>query len=275
MSLVTRWADQRIGPGDQDGGHVHHVGGQPGGIESPQELRRRDEHLASHVAALLLAGKLVLEVHARRAGLDHRLHDLERVERAAEAGLGVGDDGGEVVDRVAALGVLDLVGPAEGVVDGAHQGRRAVAGVQALVGIHLPGEVGVGRDLPAAEIDRLQACLDHLDCLVAGDGAQGGHERLGVQQLPEPLGAPPRQGGLDVHRAAEPGHLLRGVISPASLPARVSFPPVAQFLGTRRTVALHDQSLPIKKTLRRWAPNEAGTPNLACRNDDHYDHRSM
>ncbi len=93
---------QRVGAGDQDRGHVHHVGGQPRGVEGPEELRGGDEHLAPHVPALLLAGELVLEVDARRAGLDHRLHDLERVERAAEAGLGVGDDRGEVVAIVVA-----------------------------------------------------------------------------------------------------------------------------------------------------------------------------
>ena len=53
---------------------------------------RRDQHLAAHVAALLLRRELVLEVDARRAGLDHRLHQLEDVERAAEARLGVGHD---------------------------------------------------------------------------------------------------------------------------------------------------------------------------------------
>ncbi len=57
----------------------------------------RDEHLAAHVAALLLARELVLEVDAGGAGLDHRLHQLEGVERAAEAGLGVGDDRREPV----------------------------------------------------------------------------------------------------------------------------------------------------------------------------------
>jgi len=218
---------QRVGPRDQDRGHVHHVGGQSRGIEGPQELRRGDEHLAPHVPALLLAGELVLEVHARRAGLDHRLHDLERIERAAETGLGVGDDRREVVERVAPLGVLDLVGPAEGVVDGSHQGRRTVAGVQALIGIHLPGEVGVGRDLPAAQVDGLQTGLDHLDCLVTRHGTQGGDVGLGVQQLPEPLGAAARQGGFDVDRAAQPGDIVRGVISLAPLPARVRLPPVA------------------------------------------------
>jgi hypothetical protein len=51
------------------------------------------------------------------AGLDHRLHQLEGVEHAAEAGLGIGDDRREAVDLVLAFGPLDLVGAGEGVVD--------------------------------------------------------------------------------------------------------------------------------------------------------------
>src|SRR5208337_5096623 len=90
----------------------------------------------------------------------------------------------------------------------------------------------------------------------------------GVQQLPEPLGAAARQGGLDVHRAAQPGDILRGVISPAPLPTRVRLPPVAQLVDFRCTVAVHDQSLPIEKNYSRlWAHIEAGTQYLACRDD--------
>ena len=74
----------------------------------------RDQHLAAHVAALLLRGELVLEVHAGGAGLDHRLHQLEGVEHAAEAGLGVGHDRREVVDVALALRPL-------------RSGRRAAA----------------------------------------------------------------------------------------------------------------------------------------------------
>ena len=62
-------------------------------------------------------GELVLEVHAGGAGLDHRLHQLEGVERAAEAGLGVGDDRREPVRARLAFGVLDLVGALQRVVD--------------------------------------------------------------------------------------------------------------------------------------------------------------
>jgi hypothetical protein len=44
------------------------------------------------VAALLLRRELVFEVDAGRTRFDHRLHQLEGVQRSAEAGLGVGDD---------------------------------------------------------------------------------------------------------------------------------------------------------------------------------------
>ena len=180
-----------------------------------------------------------------RAGLDHRLHDLEGVERAAEAGLGVGDDRGEVVAIAASLGVLDLVGPAEGVVDGPHQRRGAVAGIEALVGIHLAGEVGVGRDLPAAQVDRLQPGLDHLDGLVAGHGTQRVDIGFGMQELPEPLRASSRQGALDVDRAAQPDDILGRIVPPVPFPAWVALPTFAQLFGCGWTIELHGQSLPI------------------------------
>jgi hypothetical protein len=94
-----------------------HVGREAGRDERADELAGRDEHLAAHVAALLLAGELVLEVHARGAGLDHRLHQLVGVERAAEAGLGVGHDRRQPVAPSLALGVLDLVGAQQRLVD--------------------------------------------------------------------------------------------------------------------------------------------------------------
>ena len=88
---------ERVRAGDDQRRDVEHVGGEPGGDERPDELARRHEHLAAEVAALLLGGELVLEVDGRGAGLDVRLHDLERVQRAAEPGLGVGDDRREPV----------------------------------------------------------------------------------------------------------------------------------------------------------------------------------
>ena len=86
-------------------------------IELVDRLARRHQHLAAHVAALLDRRELVLEVHAGGARLDHRLHQLERVQHAAEAGFGVGDDRREEVDVALAFHVLDLVGARERVVD--------------------------------------------------------------------------------------------------------------------------------------------------------------
>ena len=52
---------------------------------------------AAEVSALLLGSELVFPVHACRTGLDHALHELEGVERAAETGLRVSDDGRQPV----------------------------------------------------------------------------------------------------------------------------------------------------------------------------------
>jgi hypothetical protein len=61
--------------------------------------------------------ELVLEVHAGGARLDHGLHQLEGVERPAEAGLGVGHDGREPVALAPPSAVLDLVGALQRLVD--------------------------------------------------------------------------------------------------------------------------------------------------------------
>ena len=54
----------------------------------------------------------------------------------------------------------------------------------------MPGEVRVGSDLPAAEVDRLQAGLDHLHRLAAGERAERGDVLVRLQELPEPLARP-------------------------------------------------------------------------------------
>ena len=87
----------RIGPCDQQRGHVQDVGREARGDEVAHGGRGRDQHLAAHVATFFLRGQLVLEVHAGGAGLDHGLGQLEDIERTAKAGLAVGDDGGEPI----------------------------------------------------------------------------------------------------------------------------------------------------------------------------------
>ena len=91
-----------VGARDDQRRRAHHVGGEPRGVEVADMRGGRDQHLAAEMAALLLRRELVLEVDAGGARLDEGLHDLEGVERAAEAGLGVGDDRREPgVDRQA------------------------------------------------------------------------------------------------------------------------------------------------------------------------------
>jgi hypothetical protein len=147
-------------------------------------------------------------VHAGGPGLDHRPHQLEAVEGAPEAGLGVRHDGEEPVDLVVALDVVDMVGAAERVVYAAHDGRHAVGRVEALARIHLAGEVGVSGHLPAAHVERLEPGLDLLHGLVAGGGAQRPHRLVGREPLPQPLGSPAGEGVLDPQGTPQSGDRL-------------------------------------------------------------------
>ena len=101
VALVDVGGDQLralgVGAGDEQGRHAADVGGEPGRVEVADMRLGRDQHLAAEMAALLLGGELVLEMDAGGARLDIGLHDLEAVERPAEAGLGIGDDRREPV----------------------------------------------------------------------------------------------------------------------------------------------------------------------------------
>jgi len=92
------------------------------------------------------------------------------------------------------------------------------------VGVHLAGEVGVARDLPAAEVDRLQAGLDLLHRLVARERAERVDEGLGVDEVPQLLGAAARERVLDRQRAAQLDDLGRAVAALDALPAGVLGP---------------------------------------------------
>ena len=105
-----------------------------------------------------------------------------------------------------------------------HDARHRVDRIERLVRIHLAGDVGVGRDLPARQVDRLEAGLHLLHRLVAGHRAERIDERLLVDELPELLGAAARERVLDVDRAAQADDVLRRVAALDALPAR-DFPP--------------------------------------------------
>ncbi len=176
-----------VGARDEDGRHAADVRRKARRDQLVDRLLRRHQDLAAHVPALLGARELVLEVHAGGAGVDHRLHEFEGVQHAAEPRLRVGDDRLQPVDLVVAFRVADLVGAQQRVVDLAHHRRHGIRRVQRLVRVHLAREVRVARDLPAGEIDGLESGAHLLHRLVAGQRAERIHERQLVEVAPELL----------------------------------------------------------------------------------------
>jgi hypothetical protein len=185
------------------------------------------------VAAFLLRRQLVLEVHPGRPRLDHRLHQLESVDDPSEPGLRVGDDGDQPVALPASLHPIDLIGAQQGVLDPTDQGGDAVDGIEALIRVGLPGEVGVGSHLPAAHVDRFQPGADHLHGLSSGQGAEGGDVGLRVQELPEPLRPAAGQRVFDPHGSPQPDDVEGRVIATDALPARIRRPALLQRLRFR------------------------------------------
>ena len=202
---------ERVRARHDQGRHVEDVGGESRGHEGADELARRHEHLAAQVTALLLRRELVLEVDRSCAGLDVGLHDLERVQRPAETGLRVGDDRREPVRLAVALRVADLVGAEQRVRDPPGESGARVRRIEALVRIGAADEVGVCRNLPAREVDRLEARLHHLHRLAARHGAEGRDPLALGEEHAEPLGAEARERVLDPHRAAQTLDVVGGV----------------------------------------------------------------
>lgn len=174
------------------------------------------------------------------AGRDHRLGQLECVERAAESGLRVGDDRGQPVGGVrVALRGGDLVGAQQGVVDAPDDLRNGVDGVETLVGVGVPGLVGVGGDLPAGQIDGLEPGPDLLHGLAAGQGAERVDVVPLVQLPPQTLRAAPGQGVLLTDAAGEPYDVLRAVGALDALPAGIGGPAPRELLGRSRLGLCH------------------------------------
>ena len=164
-------------------------------------------------------------MHARGAGFDHLPHDFVGVEWPAKSGFRVGENGYIPIDGFGLIfEYRDLISSLKSLVDAAHQGRHAVGGIQALIGIHLAGQVGVGRHLPAADVDRFQPGTDLLNRLVSSEGAQSVHVSFCVHQIPEVLRAAAGQRVFHRHGAAITDHLLRRVRPFYTLPSGVLGP---------------------------------------------------
>ena len=213
-----------VGAGQHQRGNAQHVGSETRRDELLHRFLGRHQDLAAQVAALLGRGQLIFEVHAGRARFDHGLHQLEGVQRAAKASLGVGDERNEPAHAVLAFGVMDLVGANQSVVQTAYQVGHRVRGIEALVGIHLAGIVGVGGDLPAADVDGLQPGRDHLHRLVAAHGAEGVDVLLAGQQLPQAFSAEACQRVLNVQGAAQTHNVFRGIRTGNPVPAGIGLP---------------------------------------------------
>ncbi len=262
-----------VGAGDDQGGHAVHVGGHACCDELLHGFLRGHQHLAAHVAALLDRSELVFEVHAGGTGADHGLHQLIGVQHAAEAGLGIGHDGGVVVDeagiaRVHALGPLDFVGAGEAVVDALHDLRHRVHGVQRLVGVHRGVLVIVGSHLPAGQVDRLDAGLDLLHGLAAGQRAEAVHIRFVVDEVPELFSTAARQRVFDLEGAAEPHDVGGAVTALDPLPAGVLRPVFFQGGDLLFTAQLlieglgHGHLQEVGETRRRCVPSLETTVGL-------------
>lgn len=158
-------------------------------------LLRGDEHLAAEVAALLLRSELILPVDTGSAGADHGLLQLVSVESATEAGFGVGNDRSEpVADGGVTLGLGDLVGAQQCVVDATDDGRNRVGRVEALVRVRVAREVRIAGNLPTGEVDGLQAGANLLHSHVAGKCTEGVDVVLVVHEIPQDLGSATSEG---------------------------------------------------------------------------------
>ena len=113
-----------IGAGQDQRGNIQNVRRQPGCDEFLYGFLRGHQNFAAQVSALLRRRQLVFKVNAGRARFDHRLHQLKSVQRAAEAGFGVGDQRSEPVNSVLAFRMMNLVGAREGVVQAAAEVRE-------------------------------------------------------------------------------------------------------------------------------------------------------
>lgn len=159
---------------------------------------------------------------------------LEDVQGATEAGLGVGNDGDQpVIDGGVALDARHLVGTKKCIVDAAHDLRNRVSGVQGLVGVGLSSQVGVARNLPTGQVHGLQPSANLLDSLVTGESAEGVDVAVAlfVDGVKKDFGAAPGEGVFLDDGALERFDILRRVVAGDPLPARVGFPILLDFFS--------------------------------------------
>ena len=197
-----------IGSRDQDRRNVENIRSEARCDELLDRFPRRHQNLAAHVSAFLGRGQLIFKMNGGRAGFDHALHQFKCVQNSAEACFRVRHDRQHPVDRVMTVGMGNLVGSHQRVVDGAHHVRNAVCGIETLVGIHLPAQIRIRRHLPAAQIDGFQPGLGHLYSLVSCQGAKCRNVFLLVKQPPKLFCSCPSERMLHSHCSPKMSHVM-------------------------------------------------------------------
>ena len=168
-------------------------------------------------------------MHASCASADHGLHQFVGVQHAAETGFSVSNDW-QVVVNVASIALVDVLGPldfvstVESVVDALDNLRHGANRVQGLVRVHGGVFVVVGGNLPAGQVDGLDASLGLLNGLTAGQGAQTVDVGGVVDQIPQLFGTTTGQGVLDLERTTQTDDVSGGVTALDALPAGVFSP---------------------------------------------------
>src|SRR5437764_375593 len=108
------------------------------------------------MSTFLFRGQLIFKMNTRRPSLNHTLHEFEHIERAAKTGFGISDDRGKPVNVVSPLGVVNLIGALQGLINAPHNMRYTVRRIETLIGIHMSSKISISGNLPAAQVDRLQ-----------------------------------------------------------------------------------------------------------------------
>eukprot|EP00123_Amoebidium_parasiticum_P010021 comp19842_c0_seq1/m.23907 comp19842_c0_seq1/g.23907 ORF comp19842_c0_seq1/g.23907 comp19842_c0_seq1/m.23907 type:complete len:574 (+) comp19842_c0_seq1:210-1931(+) len=202
---------------------AHYVELEAGSHQAVDVLLDGHQHLAAHVAALLGAGSLILQMDTSSAVLDEHLGQLHDGSQTTVAGVGIGNNGAQVILEGSAQALLHgHLGPGsalaaimehlslEQVVDLLGHGVHGVVG---KIGAGLVGGRGSGRALPTGHVDRVEVLghLHHLDGVQSTERPRRGAVLLVVlQDLPHLLGLLVGSIGL-LHAAAERHNMLSTV----------------------------------------------------------------
>ena len=148
------------------------------------------------MSALLFRRELIFPVHTRGTRFDHGTHEFVGVERTTKARLSIGNDWQHELDGILTVGSfghrlrpLNLIGPAERIVDPPHHRRHGVHRVEALIGVDVFGKVGVSSHLPTRQVDGLKSGLGHLHGLSSGHGTERMHVVTAMEKFPQTIGA--------------------------------------------------------------------------------------